>query len=42
MLKQGFITKEFINKGWSKDKKYRLLDEQGTTFLLRVFQIKEE
>lgn len=36
MLKQPFLTKEPINKGWSGDKKYCVTDGEGNKFLLRV------
>lgn len=36
MLKQPFLTKEPINKGWSGDKKYCVTDGDGNKFLLRV------
>jgi len=29
-------SREAVTKGWSEDKKYRILDENGTTYLLRV------
>lgn len=32
----SFPIKEFINKGWSKDKKYLVADEQGSKYLLRI------
>lgn len=41
MLQHKFITKKFIDKGWSKDKKYCAIDEQGTKFLLRISPIEE-
>ncbi len=31
-----FVTKEFIAKGWSRDKKYCVTDEAGERYLLRV------
>ena len=31
-----FVSKEFIPKGWSGDKKYRVTDELGQCYLLRV------
>ncbi len=31
-----FITREMIKKGWSGDEKYRVTDEKGSIFLLRV------
>lgn len=31
-----FITRELIDKGWSGDKKYRVTDEAGQSYLLRV------
>lgn len=34
-----YISKDFIDKGWSKDKKYCVTDETGTKFLLRVSDI---
>ncbi len=36
-----FVTKEPINKGWSKDKKYAVTDENGNRYLLRVSDISE-
>ncbi len=36
-----FVTKEPINKGWSKDKKYCVTDENRTRYLLRVSDIAE-
>ncbi len=36
-----FIAKEPINKGWSKDKKYCVTDENGNRYLLRVSDIEE-
>lgn len=41
MTKFRFITKELINKGWSNDKKYRVTDENGTRYLLRVSDISQ-
>ena len=37
----NFVTKEPINKGWSKDKKYCVTDENGNRYLLRVSDIAE-
>ena len=39
-----FATKELINKGYSKDKKYLVTDEQGNKFLLRIspFELYEK
>lgn len=37
----NFITKEPINKGWVKDKKYYVTDENGNRYLLRVSDIAE-
>ena len=37
----NFVTKEPINKGWSKDKKYFVTDENGNRYLLRVSDIAE-
>ncbi len=37
----NFATKEPINKGWSKDKKYCVTDENGTRYLLRVSDIAQ-
>lgn len=31
-----FVSKELIQKGWSSDKKYHVVDEKGQHFLLRV------
>ena len=39
--KLSFSTKEFIDKGWSKDKKYLVTDEQGNKFLLRISPIEQ-
>ena len=36
-----FATKEPINKGWSKDKKYCVTDEKGVKYLYRVSDISE-
>lgn len=41
MSKYSFITKEYVNKGWSKDKKYCATDENGNKFLLRVSPVEE-
>lgn len=41
MLPQEFITREFIEKGWSEDKKYCVTDNNGTKFLLRVSPIEQ-
>ena len=37
----NFVTKEPINKGWSSDKKYCVIDENGTRYLLRVSDIAQ-
>ncbi len=37
----NFVTKEPINKDWSKDKKYCVTDENGNRYLLRVSDISE-
>ncbi len=36
-----FLTKERIHKGWSKDKKYCVTDENGQKYLLRVSDASE-
>ncbi|MGI6173388.1 MAG: aminoglycoside phosphotransferase family protein [Christensenellales bacterium] len=36
-----FVAKEPIYKGWSGDKKYRVTDENGTRYLLRVSDITQ-
>lgn len=36
MLIDEFILKEPINKGWSDDKKYHVIDKNGDSYLLRV------
>ena len=36
-----FLTKILIDKGWSRDKKYCVTDENGTRYLLRVSDISE-
>ena len=35
------ITKEPISKGWSSDKKYCVIDENGTRYLLCVSDIAQ-
>lgn len=37
-----FVTKEFIPKGWSQDKKYCVTDENGKCYLLRVMPHSDE
>ena len=37
-----FVTKEFIPKGWSQDKKYCVTDEEGKYYLLRVMPQTDE
>ncbi len=37
----NFVSKEFIKKGWSSDKKYCVTDENGTRYLLRVSDIAQ-
>ena len=37
----NFIKKEPINKGWSDDKKYCAVDENGARYLLRVSDISQ-
>ena len=37
-----FVTKEFIPKGWSQDKKYRVSDVEGKYYLLRVMPHSDE
>ena len=36
-----FLTKNLINKGWSRDKKYCVTDENGKRYLFRVSDISE-
>lgn len=36
-----FISKEPIYKGWSEDKKYRVTDGRGNSFLLRISPIEK-
>ena len=36
-----FISKEPINRGWSKDKKYCVTDENGIRYLLRISSIAQ-
>lgn len=36
-----FVTREYINKGWSGDKKYRVTDKNGTRYLLRISDIAQ-
>ena len=31
-----FVQKEAVEKGWSSDKKYRVVDENGNAYLLRI------
>ena len=35
------IAKQPIHKGWSKDRKYRVKDEAGETYLLRISDISQ-
>ena len=37
----NFVSKQPINKGWSRDKKYCVTDENGKRYLLRVSDIAE-
>lgn len=37
-----FVTKEFIPKGWSQDKKYCVTDENSKCYLLRVMPHSDE
>lgn len=41
MSKFRFISKEPINRGWSKDKKYCVTDENGIRYLLRISSIDQ-
>ena len=36
-----YISKVPVEKGWSKDKKYRVTDEKGNDFLLRISPLEE-
>ena len=36
-----FVSKKLIDKGWSEDKKYCAIDEQGNKFLLRISPIEQ-
>ena len=36
-----FQQKEPIQKGWSGDKKYRITDREGTSFLLRISPMEQ-
>lgn len=36
MLYETIVSREFIPKGWSGDKKYRAVDSQGKFYLLRI------
>ena len=35
-MQRRFVSKEPIEKGWSCDKKYCVIDESGTKYLLRI------
>ena len=37
----NFVSKEYVSKGWSSDKKYSVMDEKGTRYLLRVSDIAQ-
>ena len=37
-----FVSKEFIPKGWSQDKKYCVTDEAGNRYLLRIMPHSDE
>ena len=41
MPELNFVKKEPINKGWSSDKKYCIIDENGTRYFLRVSDIAQ-
>lgn len=41
MTELHFVTKEPINKGWSKDKKYCATDEKGIRYFLRISDIQQ-
>ena len=36
MIYDKIITKEPIDKGWSGDKKYKVITDEGMTYLLRI------
>lgn len=38
---QPFISKQPIEKGWSRDKKYCVTDREGTRFLLRISSVEQ-
>ena len=37
--KHGIVSVEPLTKGWSRDKKYVLTNENGTKYLLRVSSV---
>lgn len=41
MPQYSFVTRELIDKGWSEDKKYRVTDKDGNSFLLRISPIAQ-
>lgn len=41
MPRYNFNNKVLIDKGWSKDKKYCIKDENGNKYLLRISPIEE-
>ena len=41
MLIHQIVTQEFIDKGWSGDKKYRITDDRGQVYLLRISPAEE-
>lgn len=40
-MERKFVKKELIEKGWSKDKKYCVTDDNGQKFLLRISSLEQ-
>lgn len=40
-MERKFVKKELIEKGWSKDKKYCVIDDEGQKFLLRISSLEQ-
>ena len=42
MLYETIVSREFIPKGWSGEKKYRAVDPQGNVYLLRISALERQ
>ena len=39
---KNFVSRELIDKGWSPDRKYRVIDDTGKCFLLRISPLERK